>query len=248
MSTRSELKQVRALLQKKYRIEQGRFLVQGRKLVLELLGSDLTVDAIYATAKANQEVGIPGAVVLQDHEMERLGGLESGNELIAVARMPEQVDLPLPGPDELMIALDGVTDPGNMGTILRIADWFGVRSVLCSPGSVDVYNPKCVQASMGSLFRVMVHRIELAPALIGLQNAGATMYVADMGGRNVFDERLEHPAVLILGSESHGISEEVSALGGTQIAVPRIGAAESLNVATAASALCAEFTRQRLAR
>jgi TrmH family RNA methyltransferase len=245
LSTKAELKHVRSLQQKKYREEHGLFLVQGPKLVEELLRSGLPAEAIYATPEARTRLRIPHAIELPAHEMERLGTLESGNEVVAVVPVrPQGAFAPL-AMDELVLALDGIADPGNLGTVLRIADWFGIGRVLCSAGSVDVHNPKCVQASMGAIFRVQVHYGDLA-ALLGHQGrAGATTYLASMEGRSVFDVRLRRPAVLVLGSESHGVSDAVRAVQSELVAVPRFGAAESLNVAMAASALCMEFARQR---
>lgn len=244
LSTALERRAVRALHQKKNRQEQGLFLVQGPKLVAELLASSFRVIAIHVADGAGQ--AYPRDLVREHpaHEIGRMGTLESGNSVIAVAEMPADVPIHAIAEDELVIALDGIADPGNMGTLLRIADWFGVRRVLCSADSVEEYNPKCVQASMGSVFRVAVQRCELASELDRLRAEGATLYLASMEGRDVLAERLQRPAVLILGSESHGPSAAVRGVGARTIAVPRVGAAESLNVAMAASALCMEFLRQ----
>ncbi|HMC97507.1 MAG TPA: RNA methyltransferase, partial [Flavobacteriales bacterium] len=178
----------------------------------------------------------------------RIGTLESGNEVVAVVLKPVHAPFSASDPAELVLALDGIADPGNMGTVLRIADWFGVRRVLCSPDSVDEFNPKCVQASMGAILRVEVHRHELSAKLDELRAGGATIYLASMEGASVFDSALRTPAILVLGSEAHGVSKAIRDRGGELISVPRFGGAESLNVAMAASALCMEFTRQRLAR
>ncbi len=244
LSTRSELKRVRALQQKKYREEERRYLVQGRKVVEELLASGQRIERIYATAAAAATIDHPAVEVLPGHEMDRIGTLESGNELVAVVHMPEPLQpLEIKG-HGLILALDGINDPGNLGTVLRIADWFGIDNVYCTPGSVDSFNPKCVQASMGAIFRVDVHYQELTGELVRLRDLGATLYMATMEGDPVFEVELARPAVLVLGSESHGISAPVRMLGCTPIAIPGSGRSESLNVATAAAALCMEFARQ----
>ena len=142
--------------------------------------------------------------------------------------------------------LDGVGDPGNLGTVLRIADWFGAAAVWCAEGSVDVFNPKCVQASMGSLFRVPVCYGQLPEALVRAQTQGAAVYKAEATGDMVFEVELKRPAVLVLGSESHGLSTAVRKGPGRSISIPAFGGAESLNVATAASALCMEFARRSM--
>ena len=244
VTTQADLKRIRALQQRKGRDEQGLFLVQGPKLVAELRQSDWPVEAIYATARVAGEHGIPEATILPDHEVERLGTLESGNVLVAVVRKPNEAPLHAPQGQELVLALDGISDPGNLGTVLRIADWFGIHRVICTPQSVERFNPKCVQATMGALFRVQVAYAELPPLLSAWKEQGTAVYLASMEGANVFTTELHRPAVLVLGSESHGISAAVHAVGSQAIAIPRFGAGESLNVATAASALCMEFARQ----
>lgn len=244
LSTKAELKLARSLRQKKSRDEHGLYMAQGPKLVAELLSCGITPFKLFATEEAAQRLQLPSVEVLPAHDMDRIGTLESGNEVVALLHKPLLPDFTALRADEMLLALDGITDPGNLGTVLRLADWFGTARLVCSPDSVDVFNPKCVQASMGGVFRVQVHYVDLAPLLDRLSAAGAMVYAADMGGTSVFEERLKRPAVLVLGSESHGLSPAVRAAAGRLIAVPRQGAAESLNVAMAASALCMEFARQ----
>jgi len=250
MISQAEQKRVRALHQKKFRAESRRFLVQGRKVVAELLASSWRVDALYASedaatfiARAAAERAVP-VHVLAGHELDKLGTFENGNELIAVAVQAEPPALRLPEGGELVLALDAVRDPRNMGGLLRIADWFGVRQVVCSADTIEVYNPKVVQSTMGSLFRVPVRYTELPEELARFVAAGARVFYADMNGAPVHRVRLTRPAVLVLGSESHGLSRTLERVKAEVIAIPRVGQAESLNVAMAAAALCAEFARQ----
>lgn len=238
------LAEVRALHRRKGREERGLFLVQGPKLVRELFACGWPVHALYATEEAARALALRDASILPPHVLERMGTLESGNEVLALVRIPKHVPPVRLAAGDLALALDGIADPGNLGTVMRIADWFGVKHVLLADGSVDPFNPKCVQASMGAVFRVQAHTCELPAALDALRSEGAVLYLADMGGSSVFDAPLKRPAVLVLGSESHGLSDAVRALRGETIAVPRVGGAESLNVAMAAAALCMEFTRQ----
>lgn len=236
---------MRALHQRKARQQERRFLVQGRKLVLELLGSGWPIDEVHATSEAAAALGARHELrVHPDHDLERMGTLESGNELVAVVRMPDPSPFAPPANRDLVIALDGVSDPGNLGTILRIADWFGAAGVVCGGDGVDPFNPKCVQASMGSLFRVPVLAADLPSAVAACLDRGVAVYRAEMNGISVFECDLRRPAMLVLGSESHGISERVRSAGGTAITIPRFGRAESLNVAAAAAALCLEFCRR----
>lgn len=250
MITQADLKRYRGLQQKKFRGETQRFLVQGRKVVAELLGSSFRVETILATEEAAtwvKPLAHPRGVsvqVLAGHELEKIGTLEKGNELIAIACEPEPPEFAAPRGNELMLALDGIRDPRNMGSLVRIADWFGITRILCSHDCMEIYNPKCVSSTMGSLFRVPLRYTNLSQELARCRAAGANVYIADMDGTPVFEAKLARPAILVLGSESHGHSTAVESLGATVVSIPRLGKAESLNVAMAASALCTEFARQ----
>ncbi|MBL8002145.1 MAG: RNA methyltransferase [Flavobacteriales bacterium] len=244
MSDQADLKRVRALHQRKHRDAEGLFLVQGRKLVAELLRSPVATVEVHATAEAARDMRLNDAHVHPAHVLERMGTLETGNEVVAVARRPLAADMMPPKGNGLVIALDGVNDPGNLGTVVRIADWFGATAVWCAEGSVEAFNPKCVQASMGSIFRMPVAHGDLAGALARADREGVAVYKADMGGQSVFTTALQRPAVLVMGSESHGLSEGVRRGVGITIAIPAFGGAESLNVAAAAAALCMEFARR----
>jgi TrmH family RNA methyltransferase len=254
MISQAELKRAQALKQKKERVEHKRFLAQGRKVVTELLGSHLRCEVVLATEEAAAWI-LPAAEkahapvhVLAAHQLDRIGTLETGNELVAIAVEPEPLPFRAPVGGELMLALDEVHDPRNMGGLLRIADWFGVSRVLCSPGCIEIYNPKVVQSTMGSIFRVEVRRSPLTDELNRCASAGASIFLASMDGASVFETNLSRPSVLVLGSESHGLSDALRAMNATVIAIPRAGGAESLNVAMAAAALCTEFARQASSR
>ncbi|MBP6391176.1 MAG: RNA methyltransferase [Flavobacteriales bacterium] len=239
-------KRARALHQRKHREEEGAYLVQGRKLVRELLGAGQKIRCILATEEVASALGLPrgSTRITPAHQLEKVGTLEHGNEVVAIVGVPEQgADVAL-GSEELVLALDGVADPGNLGTVLRIADWFGISRVWCAEGSVDAYNPKCVQASMGSIFRVEVRILPLAERLATAMEQGASVYLADLEGDDVFECDLRRPAVLVLGSESHGLSPQVRALPAQRVRIRGSGRAESLNVAMAAAALCMEFERR----
>lgn len=244
MSGPAHVKRVRALHQRKFREEQDLFLVQGRKMVAELLGAGWKVKELYATAEAAQAEGLGQAEIVPAKDLERMGTFRQGNEVVAVVRKPRTPELALPGPSGFVLALDRVGDPGNMGTLLRIADWFGAEQVWCTPGSVEVWNPKCVQASMGSIFRMPVAHADLAAALHRASGHGVQVFKAVLGGEDVFTVPLSRPAVLVMGSESHGLSEAVLAAPGRSVSIPSFGGAESLNVSAAAAALCMEMARQ----
>lgn len=235
------MKRVRALHQRKFREAEGLFLVQGRKMVGELLASSFEVLEVHATEEAARRLGLGKVLISAAHDLERMGTFEHGNEVLAVVRKPKTAVVEPPGPKGFVLAVDGISDPGNLGTLLRIADWFGVSQLWCSPESVEVWNPKCVQASMGSLFRVPVVYTALPLALQHAAEGNVHVYKAEASGVNVFQVQLQRPAVLVLGSESHGISKAVQEGPGTAIAIPNFGGAESLNVSAAAAALCMEL-------
>ena len=238
------MKRVRALHQRKFREAEGLFLVQGRKMVRELLTSALEVLEVHATEDAARELGLTDALIAPAHDLERMGTFTHGNELVAVVRKPTLPSLILPGADRFVLAVDDVSDPGNLGTLLRIADWFGAEQLWCSLESVEVWNPKCVQASMGSLFRVAVVPADLPSALSQAAEEHVHVYKAEASGADVFTVQLARPAVLVMGSESHGLSKGVLDAPGSSISIPSFGGAESLNVSAAAAALCMEFVRQ----
>ncbi|MFZ1689220.1 MAG: RNA methyltransferase [Flavobacteriales bacterium] len=250
MTTKADLKQVRALHGKKEREATGLFLVQGHKMVSELLASAFKPRAVFAQAGAAGALAVAAkaaqvqVAVVPAHEMQRLGTFDNGNEVVAVLQQPPAASDAAPEQDELVLALDAVHDPGNLGTVLRIADRFGVRRVLCGAGTVDAFNPKCVQATMGSIFRVALRYDDLPARLAAWKADGVNVYLADGSGTNVFSASLSRPAVLVLGSESHGLSARILAFDAERIAIPQFGGAESLNVATAAAALCMEFARR----
>ena len=254
MLSQADLKRFRALQQKKFRSESGRYLVQGRKVVADLLASSCRVETILASEDAaafirplaaNRKVPVQ---ILAGHELDKIGTFEKGNELIAITVIPEVPAFRAPLAGELMLALDAIRDPRNLGSLVRIADWFGVKRILCSNDCMEIYNPKCVSSTMGSLFRTEIRYVDLPQELAKCAAAGTHIYMADMDGTPVYQAALPRPAILVLGSESHGLSAAVQALEAKVIAIPRVGGAESLNVAMAAAAICSEFSRQQLAR
>lgn len=228
------------------------FIVEGTKMLDELLTSGFKLYAVYALEtylpflqiSAKLPVNIKIAAVTEA-ELGKMSALHTPNKVLAVAYMPQDdVLLSLSGDyfrQNMLLALDEVRDPGNMGTIIRIADWFGIRAVLASENSVEFYNPKVAQASMGSLFRVKLQRLSL-PGL--LKSLHVPVYGALLEGRNIYEEDFTEKGILLLGNESKGISPELKACITHPVTIPRFGAAESLNVATAAAVICSEIRRK----
>ena len=236
MISKNEIKEIRALGQKKFREERGLFVVEGEKLVEEALRSGFDVVAHYRVEDIGEET------------MGRISQLTHPSPALAVVRRPAPVD-PVIDPDELVLALDGVRDPGNLGTILRIADWFGIRQVLASPDTVECYNPKAVQATMGAIFRVRVHYCDLPALLRCPVKPGMTnVYGTFLEGDNIYQAPLTRGGILVMGSEADGISPEVAAAVDRKLFIPPFPAdahtSESLNVAVATAICCSEFRRR----
>ena len=238
MISKNEIKEIRALGQKKFREERGLFVVEGEKLVEEALRSGFDVVAHYRVEDIGEET------------MGRISQLTHPSPALAVVRRPAPVD-PVIDPDELVLALDGVRDPGNLGTILRIADWFGIRQVLASPDTVECYNPKAVQATMGAIFRVRVHYCDLPALLRCPVKPGMTnVYGTFLEGDNIYQAPLTRGGILVMGSEADGISPEVAAAVDRKLFIPPFPAdahtSESLNVAVATAICCSEFRRREI--
>jgi RNA methyltransferase, TrmH family len=246
MLSQNQSKFLHALGVKKYRQEHRKFVVEGEKMVAELLQQQrLEVSAVYGLevwAQANAALLSPFTHLFQTvtaAELGKISALTTPNSVLAVASMPDAaVEMALPE-SRLCFYLDGIQDPGNMGTILRIADWFGLPAVFCSPETVDVYNSKVVQASMGAIFRVKSWEIPLETLIDGraeLPVAGAVL-----GGENVFDRELPQHGLLVMGNEGRGICAATEQLLTHRLTIPRHpeGGAESLNAAVAAGILAA---------
>jgi TrmH family RNA methyltransferase len=238
--SKAKIKWVRSLQQKKHRELESVFVVEGEKMVQEGLsqpGAEVLLAVVHKDAQ--QLVPSPAdfpVFMAGNAEMEQLSALKTPNKLLAVFKRP--ADRPISGGFQLV--LDGVQDPGNMGTILRLADWFGIRSIICSETTVDCYNPKVIQASMGAIFRIQVHYRPLLPYL---KQSGLPVYGALLNGENYTKVSYPDEGILLMGNEGSGISSELLSVITHPVTIPRLGEAESLNVATATAILLAECKR-----
>lgn len=233
-------KELVALQQKKVRTSTNSFVVEGVKMVEELLQSDYKIKDLYATASWISENKVVDCVGVSEKELAQISSLKSPNKVLAVVeqKTPKEVQLS----QKLTLALDKLQDPGNLGTIIRTADWFGIETIVCSTDAVDVYNPKVLQATMGSFFRVNIIYTDL-PTFFR-SNKDLTVYGALLNGENVYQKTVvPKAAILLMGNESQGISEELLPFVTEKIKIPNFGKAESLNVATATAILCSEFSR-----
>lgn len=238
----SASKLIKSLQQKKYRDLHRSFVVEGIKLVGEAFAANAPIlHTVYSGEAEDFPYPLPeNAVKASERELSSISSLKSPNRILAVCNMLESgKDVPTATP---IFALDGVADPGNMGTIIRLCDWFGMPHLVCDHRCVDVYNPKVVQATMGSIFRVAVHYVDL-PAWLTQLSHDKEVIAADMNGTSIYDASLSGNPVVVLGSEAHGLSPEADALAKQRICIPKVGGGESLNVAISA-AIFASALRQ----
>ena len=236
MLSKNEIKEIKALGQKKFRDERRLFVVEGEKLVAEALRSGFDVVAHYRVEDIGEET------------MARISQLSHPSPALAVVRQPDPVPACI-RPDELVLALDGIRDPGNLGTILRIADWFGIHTILASEDTVEVYNPKVVQATMGAIFRVKMKYCPLSQVIgIAQSSEAIPVYGTFLDGENIYDIPLTKSGIIVMGSEANGISPAVAATVTRRLYIPPFPpdahTSESLNVAVATAITVAEFRRR----
>ena len=236
--TASEIKYIKSLSQKKFRDEYGVFAVEGEKLVQEALKSGFEVEKVFR----KEEIG--------EAAMARISALSSPSPVLALVRIPEsRMEAPRDG---LYLALDGIRDPGNLGTILRVADWFGIDAIFASEDTVDVFNPKVVQATMGAIFRVKFHYADIPALCQSALQAGGAVYGTFLDGENIYEKSLsngvERPSVIVIGNEANGISSATAACVSERLYIPPFPAddpgSESLNAAVATAITVAEFRRR----
>ena len=233
MVSRSQLKYIQSLGQKKYRDEEGVFVAEGPKLVKELIESDVELTQVYALNEWIEDnkdlLRSVNVTAINETELERTSQLKTPNKVIAIVKKFEVNE---PGIKErISLVLDAIRDPGNLGTIIRIADWFGVSQIICSTDCADMYNSKVVQATMGSIARVNVFYTDLPVWL--KQRSGVRIYAAMLEGKDVTNMSTIKEGLIIIGNESMGINKEVLQYSNEKISIPRKGSAESLNAAVA---------------
>lgn len=233
MLTNAEIKRIKSLREKKFRDEYGQFVVEGEKLVEEALASNFRVSAVYRIEETGEEA------------MSRMTQLSSPSPVLAVVDKPAPRGLVLER--GLYLGLDSVRDPGNMGTIIRLADWFGVSTVFASPDSVEIFNPKVVQATMGSIFRVHIVYSDLVDICRRFRAADMPVYGTFLDGENIYALALSSEGIIIMGNEANGISDEVGRQVSSRLLIPSFAkgrTAESLNVAAATAVCLSEFRRR----
>lgn len=237
MLSKAQIKYIQSLQHKKNRQKFGQFVAEGDKIVQELIGGAHAVKAVYASAAWLEGRQIPAGITAEavaPEVLKQMSSLSTPNQALALADMPALPPLRLEG--AVSLALDTVQDPGNMGTIIRIADWFGIRQIICTPESADAYNAKTIQATMGSIMRVPVY-VQSLTALLQ-ENKHIPSYAATLHGENIVNTPTIREGIILIGNESRGLSAEVLELCSHRITIPRLGQAESLNAAVATGIIC----------
>ena len=241
MITRAEILDIKSLATKQGREELGAFIAEGEKLVGEIRNSSLRVRKIYQTRAIFAE-----GEIISEKEMERISQLKTANSVLAVVELPRHSLAKAQPAKNLILALDRVQNPGNLGTIIRLADWFGISDIVCSEDTADCFNPKVIQATMGAILRVRVHYTNLAKWLKNQHDA--KIYGTFLEGENIYSAQLDKSGVIVMGNEGQGISAEVAETVSHKLLIPPYPAdrcgSESLNVAVATAVICSEFRRR----
>ncbi|PLX19629.1 MAG: RNA methyltransferase [Salinivirgaceae bacterium] len=243
------IKFLKSLQQKKFRNIHNEFIVEGVKMVNELIQSEFKVKAIYATDTQDLITSDTTPILISDKELSRISGLKSPNKVLAVVEIPEPKIKHEELKDKLSIVLENIQDPGNLGTIIRIANWYGIENILCSEDTVECYNPKVTQATMGAIFRVKVHYCDIYSLIEKAQEwQKFNVYATHLSGDNIHDKELNNSGFIIMGNESKGISKRIKDEFISKIKLPSYppndDQMESLNVAIATAITVAEFRRR----
>ncbi|MEY4728230.1 MAG: hypothetical protein RLZZ390_754 [Bacteroidota bacterium] len=246
MITKSDVKYIQSLAHKKFREEEGVFVIEGTKMVGELIQEfpDKIVH-LYATQQWVDEVVREKILdskisVIDEMTLGKISQLKSPNQVIAVVKIPIHLAKDN-STSKLTVVLDQIQDPGNLGTIIRTCDWFGVQSIVCSLDTVDAYNPKTVQSAKGSLLRMNIQYADLITYLSSKK--GVAIYAAALNGNSIYEIEVKEPSIIIVGNEASGISKEVMVLANQTITIPKIGKAESLNAGIATAIILSHFTK-----
>ena len=241
MITRAEILDIKSLATKQGREELGAFIAEGEKLVGEIRNSSLRIRRILQSKPIFAE-----GELISEKEMERISQLKSANSVLAVVELPTRKLANVQPNKNLVLALDRVQNPGNLGTIIRLADWFGISDIVCSEDTADCFNPKVVQATMGAILRVRVHYTNLPKWLA--EQRDTKIYGTFLEGENIYNAQLDNSGVIVMGNEGQGISDEVAKCVSHKLLIPPYPAdrcgSESLNVAVATAVICSEFRRR----
>ena len=240
MVSKNQIKLITSLQQKKYRKQHKLFIAEGVKVIQELIDANYILNDLFTTQDDFSNLKHGKTHTISHSDLKKISALTSPNTCLATFSIPENKKKELKG---LILALDSIRDPGNLGTIIRLCDWFGIETILCSEETVDVFNPKVIQATMGSISRVSIIYCDLGSVL---KNVKIPIYGTFMDGKSIYNENLAKEGIVVMGNEANGISSEIEKIVSERISIPRFGnlqLTESLNVATATAIILNEFKR-----
>ncbi|MGK4566061.1 TrmH family RNA methyltransferase [Flavobacterium sp. 3HN19-14] len=243
MVSKNQIKLITSLHQKKFRTINGLFIAEGAKVIRELLNADFELQHLYVTEALFKDIEAAKRMEISESDLKKISALTVPNNCLAVFKMKAPSEINARG---LILALDDIRDPGNLGTIMRLCDWFGIEELICSEQTVDIYNPKVVQATMGSIARVNVSYVNLENFL---QDVNLPVFGTFMDGDNIYKSDLPDEGIIIMGNEANGISPNIEAIAKNRLSIPRFGKlqqTESLNVATATAIILSEFRRNAI--
>ncbi len=256
MLSKNKIKLIRFLGTKKYREQQGLFVAEGDKIVSDLLHAEgWSVRSLFGKKEwlrkltPQEKEGIEEITEISYEELRRISYMKSPHNVLALVRLPDWSTPPAPPQGDLALAMENIQDPGNLGTIIRTANWFGIRHIFCSPGSVDLFNPKVVQASMGAFIHTSVHYTELPELIKNAKESGVPVYGTFLEGEPLFTSPLEKQGLIVFGNESKGISPALAALIPQKLTIPPFPddqqATNSLNISSSTAIIVAEFRRRK---
>lgn len=250
MLTKKRINQIKSFSSKRGRVELGEFIAEGAKMLEEMIRSEFEVVQVFYVSSAEDKVMsiISGenidAIKIAQSEIERISQLKTASDIVVIVKLPTDNYFDSGNIGGLSIALDSIQDPGNLGTIVRIADWYGIENVFCSENCADLFSPKVVQSTMGAITRVKVHYLDLEQLL---SNVKLPIYGTFLEGENIYSQKLTTDGIIVMGNEGNGISEKIGALVTNKVHIPSYPAncdsSESLNVAVATAICVAEFRR-----
>jgi len=250
MISKNKIKFIQSLERKKEREETGLFIAEGVKLINELLKANFHLETIISTDESLPLLEHTGAeiIITSEAEMKKISLLKTPSHVVAIVKQPKALQLGSPLPNDIILALDTIQDPGNMGTIIRLASWFGIRTIVCSNDSVECYNPKVVQATMGAIAHVAIIYTHLPDFLSQAVKQNRTVYGTFLEGESIYTSLLDSNGIIVLGNEGKGISKDVEKNITKKISIPSFSNGneniESLNVSIAAAIVCSEFRRR----
>ncbi len=251
MISQNKIKFINSLNKKKYRDQNQLFIAEGEKLVFDLMNSQIEISEVFIKEDWHGIKDISSKItctITSEQFLKKITQLKTSPPIIAICKMPQNTLASYPWQDNLTIALDDIQDPGNLGTIIRLADWFGIQNIVCSLNTADAYNPKVIQATMGAIAHVNIHYTNLEYFLQEQHNNKISIYGTFLDGENIYSENISQKGIIVMGNEGKGISADIEKLVSKKLLIPSFSnnpeKSESLNVSTATGIILSEFRRR----